>query len=259
MAEAVMAGAVARGQGLGVSLAQIPWTRLELSLGHYDEARIHALAVFEKDPLYVGTMALADAVEVTVRSGDTNSARAALARLSERAEAGGAARGLDLLTRARALLAEDRDAEALYEESLDHLARSGVATALARSRLLYGEWLRRRRGRRDARVQLRAANEMFLAMDAEAWANRACVELGATGELARARARNARPAQEQQVAQLAAEGESNAEIGAQLFISPHTVAYHLRKVFSKLDVTSRTQLAMALRDQLDAPALSGSA
>jgi hypothetical protein len=186
MAEAVMAGAVARGQGLGVSLAQIPWTRLELSLGHYDEARIHALAVFEKDPLYVGTMALADAVEVTVRSGDTNSARAALARLSERAEAGGAARGLDLLTRARALLAEDRDAEALYEESLDHLARSGVATALARSRLLYGEWLRRRRGRRDARVQLRAANEMFLAMDAEAWANRACVELGATGELARA-------------------------------------------------------------------------
>jgi hypothetical protein len=122
MAEAVMAGAVARGQGLGVSLAQIPWTRLELSLGHYDEARIHALAVFEKDPLYVGTMALADAVEVTVRSGDTNSARAALARLSERAEAGGAARGLDLLTRARALLAEDRDAEALYEESLDHLA-----------------------------------------------------------------------------------------------------------------------------------------
>ena len=131
-------------------------------------------------------MALADAVEVTVRSGDTNSARAALARLSERAEAGGAAWGLGLLTRARALLAEDRDAEGLYEESLDHLARSGVATALARSRLLYGEWLRRRRGRRDARVQLRA-HEMFLAMDAEAWANRACVELGATGELARAR------------------------------------------------------------------------
>jgi hypothetical protein len=134
-----------------------------------------------------GAIRFADAVEVTVRSGDTNSARAALARLSERAEAGGAARGLDLLTRARALLAEDRDAEALYEESLDHLARSGVATALAHSRLLYGEWLRRRRGRRDARVQLRAANEMFLAMDAEAWANRACVELGATGELARAR------------------------------------------------------------------------
>jgi DNA-binding CsgD family transcriptional regulator len=260
IAEEVMAGAVARGQGLGVSLAQIHLTRLELSLGHYDEARIHALAVLEHDPLYVGTMALADAVEATVRSGDTEAARAALARLSERAEAGGAAWGLGLLARARALLAEDRDAERRYEQSLEHLARSGVATELARSRLLYGEWLRRRRRRRDARVQLRAAHEMFLSMDAEAWADRAAVELGATGEHARARVsatRDQLTPQEQQVAQLAADGETNAEIGAQLFISPHTVAYHLRKVFGKLEVTSRTQLASALGDQLEASSLTG--
>jgi DNA-binding CsgD family transcriptional regulator len=262
-AEAVMAGAVARGQGLGVMAAHWLLTRLELSLGHYDQARDHALAVFEQNPLYyTATIALADAVEAAVRCGDTASARAALERLSERAEAGGASLGLGLLARARALLAEDREAEGLYEQSLDHLARSGATAELARSRLLYGEWLRRRRRRRDARVQLRAAHEMFQAMDAEAWANRACVELGATGEHARARRSETRDLltpQERQVAQLAAEGESNAEIGAQLFISPHTVAYHLRKVFGKLDVTSRTQLATTLRDQLDAPALSGSA
>jgi hypothetical protein len=164
-----------------VSLAHFFLTKLELSLGRYDEARIHALALFEQDPSYAGTMALGDIVEATVRAGDTESGRAALTRLSERAEASGASWGLGLLARARALLAEDCDAEALYEESLAQLARSGVATELARSRLLYGEWLRRQRRRRDARVQLRAAHAMFLAMDADAWAKRAGVEVGATG------------------------------------------------------------------------------
>jgi DNA-binding CsgD family transcriptional regulator len=259
VAEAVMAGAFARGQGLGVSLAHFFLTKLELSLARYDEARIHALAVFEQDPSYTGTMALGDMVEATVRAGDTESARAALARLSERAEAGGAPWGLGLLGRARALLAEDCDAEALYEQSLAHLARSGVATELARSRLLYGEWLRRQRRRRDARVQLRAAYEMFLAMDAEAWAKRAGVEVGATGERARPRASETRDeltAQERQVAQLAAEGESNAEIAAELFISRHTVAYHLRKVFVKLGISSRNQLARALSQDGNVPALT---
>jgi DNA-binding CsgD family transcriptional regulator len=249
LADVVMAAATAREQGHAVSVAHFSLTTLELSLCRYDEARVHALAVFEQDPLYLGTMALGDAVEAAVRCGDAEWARAALGRLAERAEAGGAPWGLGLLARARALLSGDREAEALYERSLEQLTRSGVATELARSRLLYGEWLRRRRRRRDARVQLRAAHELFLAMDAEAWARRAAVELGATGEHARARVsatRDQLTPQEQQVAQLAADGESNAEIGAQLFISPHTVAYHLRKVFGKLDVTSRTQLASAL-------------
>jgi DNA-binding CsgD family transcriptional regulator len=254
-----MAGAFARGQGLGVSLARFFLTKLELSLGRYDDARTHALAVFEQDPFYTGTMALGDIVEATVRAGDTEVARAALARLSERAEAGGAPWGLGLLARGRALLAPDRDAELLFEQSLDQLARSGVATELARSRLLYGEWLRRQRRRRDARVQLQAAHGMFLAMDAEAWAKRAGVELGATGEHARARASETRDeltAQERQVARMAAEGESNAEIAAELFISRHTVAYHLRKVFVKLGINSRTQLARALSDDANAPALT---
>ena len=259
VAEAVMAGAFARGQGLGVSLAHFFLTKLELSLGRYDEARIHALAVFEQDPSYTGTMALGDIVEATVRDGDTESARAALARLSERAEASGAPWGLGLLARARALLAEDCDAEALYEQSLAQLARSGVATELARSRLLYGEWLRRHRRRRDARVQLRAAHAMFVAMDAEAWAKRAGVEVGATGERARPRVSETRDeltAQERHVAELAAAGESNAEIAAELFISRHTVAYHLRKVFVKLGISSRNQLARALSDDANAPALT---
>jgi len=129
-------------------------------------------------------------------------------------------------------------------------------TELARTHLLYGEWLRRLRRRRDARLHLRAAHQMFQAIGASAFAHRARVELLATGEHARVRAPETRDQltpQEQQIARLAAEGESNAEIAAQLFISPHTVAYHLHKVFGKLDVSSRNQLSRALGNQL-APA-----
>jgi RNA polymerase sigma factor (sigma-70 family) len=157
-------------------------------------------------------------------------------------------------------MAPDEDAEPLYAEALDHLGRSGVLTDVARSRLVYGEWLRRQRRRRDARVQLRQAHEMLQAMGAGAFAHRAEVELLATGERARARVDEARDQltpQERQVAQLAAEGESNAEIAAQLFISPHTVAYHLRKVFNKLSVSSRNQLAKALGESLQPSPQSG--
>jgi DNA-binding CsgD family transcriptional regulator len=149
------------------------------------------------------------------------------------------------LARGRALLADDEEAERHYAESLDHLGRSGVTTEQARTRLLYGEWLRRRRRRRDARAHLRLAHELFEAIGAEAFARRATAELLATGETARRRVPHTRDLltpRERQIAQLAAEGHTNAAIGAQLFISPHTVAYHLRKVFSKLGVTARSQL-----------------
>jgi len=257
LADTVAAEALAHGQGLDLTIVEFDLTTLELGLGRYEEARLHALRVFEEDPLWwFGTRALADAVEATVRSGDENGARAALERLRERALATGARWGLGLLARADALLASDDRAEALYRESLDHLGHSGAATELARSQLLYGEWLRRLRRRRDARLQLRAAHQMFEAIGAGAFAHRAQVELLATGEHARTRAPDTRDQltpQEQQIARLAAEGESNAQIGAQLFISPHTVAYHLHKVFGKLDVGSRNQLTRALGDQL-APA-----
>jgi DNA-binding CsgD family transcriptional regulator len=185
--------------------------------------------------------------------GDTDAPQAALGRLSESARASRTPWALGLLARSSALLARDEDAEALYQDALDHLGRSGVATELARAHLLYGEWLRRQRRRRDARLQLRVAHDMLQAMGAAGFAHRASVELLATGEHARTRVietRDQLTPQEQQVARLAADGESNAEIAAQLFISPHTVAYHLRKVFGKLSMSSRNQLAGAMGAQL---------
>ena len=224
-------------------------TVLELGHARYDRARISALNVLAEDVMPVGSVALADVVEATARSGDLDSAKAALARLSERAEASGTPWALGLLARARALLAPRSDAEVLYRSAIDHLGHSGVVTDLARSRLLYGEWLRRARQRLDAREQLRAALEMFTSIRAEAFADRAERELLVTGEHARKRTvetRDELTAQESQVARLARSGLSNQEIGARLFISRHTVAYHLRKVFAKLEVTSRNQLARAL-------------
>jgi DNA-binding CsgD family transcriptional regulator/tetratricopeptide (TPR) repeat protein len=260
VAEGITREAYARGQGLGITLAQLGLTRLELGLGRYEEAQICALQVFEEDPLYVGSMALADLVEAAARSGDAATAQAALDRLAERALAARTPWALGLLARARALMADDKDAEALYQEALDHLGSSGVVTELARARLLYGEWLRRQRRRRDARLQLRVAHEMFQATGGAAFAHRAEVELRATGEHTRTRTtatRDQLTPQEQQIALFAADGESNADIGARLFISPRTVQYHLHKVFMKLGITSRTQLTGGRAEQLEAAEATG--
>jgi DNA-binding CsgD family transcriptional regulator len=254
LGEAVIAEAVGRGQGLGVTIAAYGRTILELGHGRYEQARGYALSIFEEDALYFGTINLGDVIEATVRCGDGEAARRALARLTERAEATRTPWGLGLLARGQALLAEDELAEPFYEESLAQLERSGVVTEYARTQLLYGEWLRRRRRRRDARVQLRAAHDMFQAIGAEAFASRARVELQATGERARLRTPDTRDEltpQERQIASLAAEGQSNADIGAQMFISPHTVAYHLRKVFRKLDINSRSMLAVSMAEPVD--------
>jgi DNA-binding CsgD family transcriptional regulator len=139
--------------------------------------------------------------------------------------------------------------EELHLEGVDRLGRGRVALELARAHLLYGEWLRREQRRIDAREQLRTAHEMFASMGAKAFAERARRELLATGETVRARTPDTRAhltAQEAQIAQLARDGLSNPEIGARLFISPRTVQYHLRKVFTKLDISSRNQLHRAL-------------
>jgi DNA-binding CsgD family transcriptional regulator len=249
LGDAIGAEGVARGQGLAVTVARYARTVLELGHGRYEEARGYALSVFDEDVLYFATINLADVIEATARSGDLDGAHAALARLTERAEATMTPWGLGLLARGRALLAGDAKAEPFYRESLVQLERSGVATEQARSRLLYGEWLRRQRRRRDARAELRAAHEMLQALGLNAFAERARAELLATGEQARARVPDTRDVltpQERQVALLAAEGQTNAAIAAQLFISPHTVAYHLRKAFGKLEISSRRQLAAAL-------------
>jgi DNA-binding CsgD family transcriptional regulator len=250
--DAVTADAVARGQGLGVVSGLYSLTVLELGLGRYAEARDAALRVFDDDPLYFGSASLADVVEATVRSGDVAGAEAALERLSERAPATQTPWAMGLLARSCALLAPKAEAEAHYLEAIRQLERSGLPPELGRAHLLYGEWLRRQRRRRDAREHLRQAYELLESMGIGGFAQRAKVELQATGERARARVDETRDdltAQERQVAQLAAEGQSNADIAAHLFISPHTVAYHLRKVYAKLDIGSRNRLARALGEQ----------
>jgi DNA-binding CsgD family transcriptional regulator len=247
-----VAEAVVRGQALAVTICQSQLTTLELSLGRYDAARTSALRVFEDDPLFIANFTLPDAVEAMVRSDDLEGARRALVRLSERALPSGTPMALGMWARASALMADDGHAEELYVEATEQLQRAGVFTDLARSHLLYGEWLRRQHRRRDAREQLRIAHDMFQTMGAGLFAQRARVELLATGEHVRTRdpsRADELTSQEQQVAELAAAGESNADIAAQLFISPHTVAYHLRKVYNKLGVKSRNRLRDVLEGQ----------
>jgi DNA-binding CsgD family transcriptional regulator len=150
---------------------------------------------------------------------------------------------------ARALLSDGEAAERLYQEAIERLDRTSQRPAAARARLVYGEWLRRKRRRSDARDQLRRAYALFTEIGMEAFAERARVELEATGEHARRRTAGPRDEltpQETQIARMAAGGATNAEIAAQLFLSPNTIAYHLRTVFGKLGITTRRQLAKAL-------------
>jgi DNA-binding CsgD family transcriptional regulator len=192
---------------------------------------------------------LTELIEAAIRSGQSRLAGGALQLLIEATQPGGTDWGLGIEARCRALVAEGDEAESLYREAIERLGRSSVGVQLARTHLLYGEWLRRDRRRLDAREQLRIALEMFNGMGIEAFAARARRELLATGEHARKRSvetRDELTPQEAQVAHLARDGLSNAEIGARLFISRHTVSYHLRKVFSKLEIASRYQLGRAL-------------
>jgi DNA-binding CsgD family transcriptional regulator len=224
---------------------------LELALGRYQAALDNALPLYQDDSPVAGSWVLPNLVEAAARSGHERAARDALNRLSERAGASGTPLALGFLARSRALLAADTDAESLYQESIDQLGRSSAKPELARSHLLFGEWLRRRGRRRDARDQLRTAHDMFVSMGIEAFAERARVELLATGERARKRTVETKvelTPQELQIARLVRDGARNQEIAAQLFISPSTVQYHLVKVFRKLGVTSRTQLARVLAD-----------
>ena len=162
--------------------------------------------------------------------------------------------GLGVQARSRALLSEGEEAERLYREAIERLIRTRIRVELARAHLLYGEWLRRDRRRGEARDQLRTAHDMLEAMGMEAFAARARRELGAVGETARKLTIATRlelTVQEAQIARLARDGLSNPEIGTRLFLSPRTVQYHLGKVFTKLDITSRSQLRRILPDTAD--------
>ena len=244
--ETRMKEAVTHGQGAG--LAKIRWAgALHYNgLGRYDEALPTAQKAGEnRDELLFSTWALVELIEAAVRSGTPEPAADALQRLSETTRASGTDWALGIEARSRALLSESEGAELLYREAIERLSRTRIRAELARAHLLYGEWLRRERRRRDARAQLRIAHDMFTKMGIEAFAERAARELLATGETARKRTvatSGVLTAQEAQIARLARDGLSNPEIGNQLFISPRTVQYHLHKVFGKLQISSRTQL-----------------
>jgi DNA-binding CsgD family transcriptional regulator len=235
--------------GLGVIFATYVSSVLNNGLGRHDAARDAAWLAFERDQLGYGPLVVPELAEAASRTGDVALVRAALQWLSGRTRVTPTDWALGIEARVRALLGEGEAAERLYRESIVRLGRTRVRAELARTHLLYGEWLRRERRRADAREQLRTAHDMLDAMGIEAFAARARRELLATGETARKRTVETAvelTAQEVQVARLARDGLSNPEIGARLFISPRTVKYHLAKVFTKLDISSRSQLHRAL-------------
>jgi DNA-binding CsgD family transcriptional regulator len=229
---------------------------LDVGLGNYADALSHARVARTGRRAVLGLGPVAETVEAGTRCGEREAAAAALEAFTPWALANGTDWALGLLARCRALLAADEDAEPEYLLAIEHLRRCRLAPELARAHLLYGEWLRRQRRRRDARDQLHTASEMFDTMGMQAFADRAWAELRATGERARRRSPETQDLltpQEAQIARLAAEGAANSEIAARLFISASTVDYHLRKVFRKLGVTSRVQLARALLQPAEAP------
>ena len=221
-------------------------------MGRYEAATDGARRASDDGDFGYSGAALPELVEGATRSGKPEVASAALPRLEERTRAAGTDWALGVLARSQALMSEGDDADALYREAIERLERTRIRVELARARLLYGEWLRREGRRMDARDQLRTAHEMFGRFGAEAFAERARRELVATGETVRRRTAETRDEltpQEAQIARLAADRLTNPEIGAQLFISPRTVEYHLHKVFTKLGISSRRELRAALRAQ----------
>ncbi len=240
-----------RGQGYGVSLPYYTASVLYNGLGRYADAMASAeLASEQRDDLAFANLALAELIEAAVRGGQPERATAAMGRLTELTLPSGTAWGLGVAARSRALLSEGDEAERLYREAIGHLSSAPARTELARAHLLYGEWLRRQRRRREAREHLRTARDMLEAMGMDAFAERAGRELRATGETARKRTAAARDeeltAQEAHIARLAREGLSNPEIGTRLFISARTVQYHLGNIFAKLGIASRSQLSHIL-------------
>jgi DNA-binding CsgD family transcriptional regulator len=240
---------VRRGEGVGLTFIEWATAVLDNGLGRYEDALVAAQRACDDANNIFARWAALELIEAAARSGVPERAAVAFDQLLDSTRASGTewARGVDSL--ARALLSDGETAEPLYREALDHLRHTRVRLTLARAHLLYGEWLRRERQRTDARVQLRTAFEMFITIGAEGFAERARRELLATGETVRKRAVETSfelTAQEAQVTRLAREGLSNADIGARLFISPRTVQYHLRKVFAKFGISSRTQLDQVL-------------
>jgi len=249
LAEATTHEMVHRGEGAGLIYSSWAQAVLYNSLGRYEDAlAVTTKAASDEYHREMGLPTrglLAELIEAAARTGKAECGAEALQRLTDIGSAGGTDWTLGLQARSRALLGDGAAAETAYREAIDRLGRTRVQGELARAQLVYGEWLRREHRRLDAREPLRTAYDMFAAMGAEAFAQRAARELQATGETARKRTAETTDeltAQESQVVRLVREGHSNQEIAARLFISPRTVEWHLTKIFGKLHVTSRRQL-----------------
>jgi DNA-binding CsgD family transcriptional regulator len=248
--ESAINDAAVVGQGFAVQWGEFVKATLFNGLGRYEEASVAAQRASDDTPeLFISSWALAELIEAASRSGAPGQALRALRRLEDDTAVAGTDWGLGIAARSRALLTDGGAAEPLYREAIDRLGRTRLRPELGRAHLLYGEWLRRERRRLDARHQVRTAHELFTDLGVEAFAERARLELEATGERARKRTvetRDGLTPQETQIARLASEGHTNREIASRLFISASTVEYHLRKTFRKLDIESRTQLARRL-------------
>ena len=251
--ESVRTEASALGQGVAVQVGQWVSAVLCNGLGRYDEAVAAAQDASTKglELVAVSAWATVELLEAAIRSDDSDVAGVALERIVAATAFCRTDSAQGILARSRALVSEGNVAERCYQHAIERLARTRLRPELARAHLLYGEWLRRESRRVDARERLRTAHEMFLAMGMEAFAERAHKELLATGEKARKRTVETRDdltAQELQIARMARDGLSNPDIGTRLFLSPRTVEWHLRKVFGKLGIRSRYELAGALAD-----------
>jgi DNA-binding CsgD family transcriptional regulator len=252
LVEVMMRGARARGEGCAITAAEYATAILYNGVGQYELALGAAQDAAAADEIVTSSWALYELVEAASRCGQRKVARDAVDRLSERARASGTEWAKGTVARSRALVEDGGAAEEFHRQAIDWLGQSRMAADLARARLTYGEWLRRENRRVDARPQLREASDMFASMGADGFADRARRELLATGEKVRKRrddTRNELTPQEEHIARLARDGRTNPEIGAELFISARTVEWHLRKVFTKLGISSRRGLQTALRSR----------
>jgi ATP/maltotriose-dependent transcriptional regulator MalT len=237
-----------RGEGIGLAICSYARAVLSNGLARYEEAFLAAVDASEHREIVAENWGLSELVEAATRSGHHDVADDATARLAVKAAATRSDWALGVEARARALTAGPADVEACYRASIEHLGRTFVKAELARTHLLYGEWLRRQNRRRDAREQLDTARAMFVSAGMEAFTQRTDNELMGIGEARSSAA--ARPdaltQQERQIAELARDGLTNPQIGGRLFLSPRTVEWHLRHVYTKLDIRSRRELAKAL-------------
>ncbi|WP_081283387.1 helix-turn-helix transcriptional regulator [Mycobacterium asiaticum] len=244
-ARVIIEGASDRGEGTEVSVTLYATAILHNGLSQYPKALAAARTGLEHDDVGMSSYLLTEAVEAAAYCGETDLATELFAQISERAQASGAETALGIAARSRALVGASADPGADYRAAVEHLSRAPVVVYLARTHLVYGEWLRRVNRRADARTQLRRAYDLFEQMGAAGFAARARRELQATGEAVHKPVKGTAiglTTQERQITRLARQGCTNSEIGAQLFISPRTVEWHLGRIFAKLGVSSRREL-----------------